>query len=194
MKKMIGVIGIVGLMLGSAVADPAPDFTLKDTKGKEHSLSDFKGKYVVLEWLNHNCPFVKKHYDSDNMQKLQTEYTEKGVIWLSIQSSRSDHPQYHDAEETDTLTAEKKASPTAVLMDPGGKVGRLYKAKTTPEIFIVDPEGEVIYHGAIDSKPSTNPKHVPDAKNYVRLTLDAALDGKEVPFSSTKPYGCSVKY
>ncbi|HEY5751801.1 MAG TPA: thioredoxin family protein [Chthoniobacterales bacterium] len=173
---------------------PAKDFTLKDTSGKEVSLADYKGKFVVLEWYNPDCPFVKKHYDSANMQKLQAEYTKKGVVWLSINSSAPGKQGYYSPTEYSKIAEAKKTAPTALLLDHDGKVGRLYNAKTTPEIFIINPEGTLIYQGGIDNKPSTDQADIATATNYVRITLDAAETGKPVPVGTTKPYGCSVKY
>lgn len=176
------------------VGKSAPDFTLTDTHGKKHSLSDYKGKFVVLEWINHDCPFVGKHYGSGNMQKLQKKYTKKGVIWLSINSSAPGKQGHCSPEKANKLTKEKDAAPTAVLLDPDGKVGKLYGAKTTPHMFIINPEGILIYNGAIDDKPSTNVADIAKAKNYVQTALDEALAGKKVTIRATQPYGCSVKY
>ncbi len=173
----------------------AKDFTLTDSNGKSHSLSGFKGKYVVLEWYNPDCPFVKKHYNgSDNMQALQKEYTAKGVIWLSINSSATGKQGHYSGEEFNKIMAEKKSAPTAILLDQDGKVGREYEAKTTPHIFIVNPEGVLIYQGAIDSTASADPADIANSENYVKATLDAAMSGKAIVKGSTKPYGCSVKY
>ena len=174
--------------------EQAPDFTLKDSKGAPRKLSDFRGKFVVLEWLNHDCPFVKKHYGSGNMQKLQQDYTAKGVIWLSIISSAPGKQGHRTGPQADGDTKDKNAAPTAVLLDPAGEVGQKYEAKTTPHMFVIDPEGKVIYAGAIDSINSTNPADVAKAENHVRQALDAALAGKPVPTPQTKPYGCSIKY
>ena len=174
---------------------PAPDFTLTDTQGKSHSLADFKGKFVVLEWYNPDCPFVKKHYDeSSNMQKLQKTYTDKGVVWLSINSSAEGKQGNYSAEEFNKMIAAKKSAPTALLLDASGKVGKAYGAKTTPHIFIINPEGNLVYQGAIDNKSTADASDIDGAENYVKSTLDAALAGKEIAVSSTKPYGCGVKY
>ncbi len=173
---------------------PAPDFSLADTKAVAHSLSQYKGKYVVLEWLNHGCPFVKKHYESNNMQSLQKEFTGKGVIWLSINSSSKGKEGYTSGQEADQLTQQKNASPTAVLLDPKGTVGHLYAAKTTPHMYIINPEGILIYQGAIDDKPSADTADVASAKNYVKAALDQSMAGQPVEVSSTKSYGCGVKY
>ena len=176
------------------VGKPAPEFTLTDSDGKAHNLADFKGKIVVLEWLNHGCPFVKKHYDSDNMQSLQKKYTGQGVVWLSIVSSAPGKQGHMSTAETNKTKAEKKASPTAILIDEKGTVGKLYDAKRTPEMFIVGKDGTLIYAGAIDDKPSPDPADVAGAKNYVAQALDEALAGKPVSNPSTTSYGCSVKY
>jgi len=189
---------ILGLNLPAFAAvepgEPAPDFTLKDSKGNPQKLSSYSGKFVVLEWLNPDCPFVKKHYSSDNMQKLQKEYTAKGVVWLSIISSAPGKQGHRTGPQADADTKDKNASPTAVLLDPSGEVGQLYDAKTTPHMYVINPEGKLIYAGAIDSIRSANPADCANATNYIRETLDAALSGKPVPTPETKSYGCSVKY
>ena len=193
------------LLLGTLILTPptfaavepgqqAPDFTLNDSKGQPRKLSEFRGKVVVLEWLNHDCPFVKKHYSGGNMQKLQKEYTAKDVIWLSIISSAPGKQGHRTGPQADADTKDKNASPTSVLLDPAGEVGQKYEAKTTPEMFVIDKEGKVIYAGAIDSIKSTDSADIAKAENYVRQALDAALAGKPVPTPSTRPYGCSVKY
>jgi len=174
--------------------EPAPDFNLKDSKDNSQELSTYAGKFVVLEWMNHDCPFVKKQYSSGNMQKLQKEYTEKGVIWLSIISSAPGKQGHCTGPQAEANRKDMGASPTAVLLDPSGDVGQKYGAKTTPDIFIINPAGKIIYAGAIDSIPSANPADCAKATNYVRETLDAALAGKPVPTPQTKSYGCSVKY
>jgi peroxiredoxin len=172
----------------------APDFKLTDTKGQVHSLSDFKGKHVVLEWFNHDCPFVVKHYESGNMQSLQKEYTGKGVVWLSINSSAPGKQGHYTPEESNKMTQDKGVSSTAVLLDSDGKVGKMYGAKTTPHMYVIDPQGVLIYQGAIDSTPSTDPADIPASKNYVKAALDASLSGGVVREATTKSYGCSVKY
>ncbi len=172
----------------------APQFTLTDTNGKTHKLADYKGKYVVLEWFNHGCPFVRKHYNSGNMQKLQKEYTKKGVIWLSICSSATGKQGYGSASEQNKLSAENGAAPTAILLDADGIVGHLYGAKTTPDMFIVDPKGILIYTGAIDDTPGVDISEIATAKNYVQAALDESMSGKPVSVASTHSYGCSVKY
>jgi len=172
----------------------APEFTLTDTYGKTHKLTDYKGKFVVLEWFNQQCPFVKKHYDSGNMQKLQKEYTGKGVIWLSICSSAQRRPGYFAPAEHNKMFAEKKAAPTAILLDANGTVGHLYGAKSTPAMFVINPKGILIYAGAIDDTPGVDIGEIATARNYVKAALDEAMSGKPVAVASTKSYGCSVKY
>lgn len=172
----------------------APQFTLTDTNGKTHKLSDYKGKYVVLEWFNHGCPFVRKHYNSGNMQKLQKEYTKKGVIWLSICSSAPGKQGYCSPTEQNQTSAENGAAPTAILLDAPGKVGHLYGAKTTPDMFVIDPKGILIYAGAIDDTPGVDASEIATAKNYVKAALDESMAGKSVSIASTHSYGCSVKY
>ncbi len=176
------------------IGKPAPEFTLKDTNGTEHSLSDFKGKIVVLEWLNHNCPFVKKHYSGGNMQGMQEKYTGKDVVWLSINSANPEHNDYKSAEESNKLTEKHGAKPTAIILDEDGKVGKMYGAKTTPHMYVIDKEGKLAYMGAIDSKKSTNADDIAGATNYVAAAVDALLEGKAIETASTQPYGCGVKY
>lgn len=174
--------------------DAAPDFSLPDPDGKTHSLSDYKGKFVVLEWVNHGCPFVKKHYASGNMQGLQKRYTEKGVVWLTICSSAPGKQGHMTPEEAKKSLAEHNAAPTALLLDPEGKVSRLYGVTVTPELFIINPEGTLVYAGAIDDKPSTKQEDIAGAKNFVAAALDELLAGKPVSTPVTKPYGCSIKH
>jgi peroxiredoxin len=176
------------------VGQPAPGFTLTDSTGKEHSLADFKGKTVVLEWVNYGCPFVKKHYDSKNMQTLQKAAAEKGVVWLAICSSAPGKQGNETPESGKTKAAEYGSAATAYLVDADGKVGKLYEARTTPEMFVINPEGTLIYKGAIDDNNSPDPAVIPDSKNFVKAALDDTLAGKPVSIPSTKSYGCSVKY
>lgn len=201
--KNVFILGLIGFFLTAAssafaqgvkTGEAAPEFTLLDTKGKEVSLASYRGQYVVLEWLNHSCPFVVKHYDAGNMQNLQKEYAKEDVVWLSINSSASGKEGNVTAEEANKLTAEKNATPTAVLLDTDGKVGRLYNARTTPHMFVIDPNGIVIYQGAIDSIKSFDQKDIPGAKNYVKAAFDEVFAGKKVSEGSTEPYGCAVKY
>ena len=193
---MAGLIAspLLPALAGIATGDAAPAFTLTDTQGKTHSLSDFEGKYVVLEWVSFQCPFVNKHYDSGNMQKLQKEFADKGVVWLSICSSAPGKAGYAEADEINEMLAEKKAAQAAYLVDSDGTVGKAYGAKTTPHMFVISPEGKVIYQGAIDDNPSPDPEVIPESKNHVVEALAAAMDGKEVAKATTRPYGCGVKY
>src|SRR5438552_2040360 len=169
------------------VGSAAPDFSLTDAKGAAHSLSQYKGKYVVLEWFNTQCPFEKKHYGSGNMQKLQQEYTDKGVVWLTINSSAPGTWGNLTPEQAEQKMTEWKMHQTALLLDPEGKVGRAYGAKNTPNMVIINPEGNIIYEGAIDSKATPNPADIPNSTNYVRAALDESLDSKSVTTAKTKP-------
>jgi peroxiredoxin len=178
----------------AAVGQAAPDFSATDTAGKTHKLSDFKGKLVVLEWTNPGCPFVMKHYGAGNMQGLQKEFTGKGVVWLSINSTERESGDYLAPAKLAGWMLEKRGAPTATLMDESGKIGQLYGAKTTPHMYIVSPQGQLIYAGGIDSVPSARADDIKTATNYVRQGLGEALGGKAISMASTRPYGCSVKY
>lgn len=175
------------------VGETAPDFTAIDSNGKSHSLSDFKGKIVVLEWTNNQCPFVRKQYEPGNMQKLQKAAKDKGVVWLSIISSAPGKQGYVNAQEANTLTKNRNAVPTAVLLDADGKIGRLYDARTTPHMYII-ANNKLAYMGAIDSISSSDTGDIPKAKNYVTTALNELLSNKPVSTPVTQPYGCSVKY
>jgi peroxiredoxin len=177
-----------------AIGAPAPDFTAKDIDGQEHRLSALKGKFVVLEWHNQGCPYVVKHYDTGNMQRLQKELTGQGVVWLTVISSALGKQGFVTPEQEKKYLAEKQAAPSEVLVDPDGTVGKLYGAKTTPHMFVIDDKGVLVYGGAIDDKSSTNHAEVATAKNYVRAAYDEVKSGKPVSVGSTAPYGCSVKY
>ncbi len=179
---------------GVEIGKPAPDFTGTDTHGKTQKLSDYKGKTVVLEWSNPGCPFVHKHYDSGNMQKLQTEYTGKGIVWLTIVSSGDGEQGFMSPEDSNAYMEKEKSTPSARILDPSGEIGHLYGAKTTPNMFIINPEGTLVYEGAIDDNDSANPDDAATAHNYVAAALDALIAGKPVETAQTKPYGCSVKY
>ena len=189
-------------LLGAAVAaqgaakpgDTAPDFTLKGADGKTYTLSDYEGQYVILEWLNHGCPYVKKHYGSGNMQATQAKQTADGAVWFSIVSSAPGKQGYESAEQAKKTAEAHDSKATAVLLDPTGKVGKEYGAKRTPEMFIINPEGEIIYHGAIDSIRSSNPADIKKATNYVNAAMAEAKAGEPVSDESTQPYGCGVKY
>ncbi len=177
-----------------AINKPAPEFTFTDIEGTSAKLSDFKGKFVVLEWFNHGCPFTEKHYKSDKMQDLQRKYTEEGVVWISINSTSDGHANYRDAAMSRKEAEAYGASSTYIVLDPSGEIGKLYGAKTTPDIFIINPEGKLVYMGAADSIASTEVEDIPKATNYIDLALTEALAGKPVSMPETKPYGCSVKY
>jgi len=178
----------------AVVGKPAPPIELRDSDGKAVRLDAFKGKFVVLEWVNFGCPFVGKHYGSGNMQKLQKKYTGEGVVWLSICSSAPGKQGYVTGPEAKKLEEEKGAAPSRFLLDPKGTVGKSYGAKTTPHMFVIDPKGIVVYNGAIDDKPSTNRDDIATAKSYLAAALDASMSGKKVEISVSQPYGCSVKY
>ncbi len=199
MKKALlaaGIIFVVAMIAAAAPnpGDTAPTFTATDSTGKTHNLSDYKGKYVVLEWTNSGCPFTRKHYASGNMQKLQKEWTSKGIVWLSVLSSAPGKEGYKTPEEENAYLKQSNASPTAVLMDPKGDLGHLYAAKATPHMFVIDPTGKLIYAGAIDDRPTTDKSDIAGAKNYLNAALTEALAGKPVTTARTQPYGCSVKY
>ncbi len=176
------------------VGQTAPPFTLKDLAGKDRSLSEFKGKVVVLEWNNPNCPFVQKHYNSMNMQALQKEFGGREVVWLAVNSTATSAPDYMDPASLVKWNADKAATPRAYLMDASGTVGKSYGAKTTPHMYVIDPSGKLVYAGGIDDKRSTNVEDVKTAKNYVKAALDETLAGRPVSTSTATPYGCSVKY
>jgi peroxiredoxin len=176
------------------VGTPAPDFTGTDTHGQAHKLSDFRGKYVVLEWTNNGCPYTQKHYNSGNMQALQKEWTAKGVVWLTVLSSAPGQQGYMTASAENAYMTREHADPTAALLDPTGTIGHEYEAKTTPHMFVIDPSGRLIYDGAIDDHPTTDLGDIKESKNYVSEALTEALAGRQVAVSYTRPYGCSVKY
>lgn len=176
------------------VGSPAPEFTGTDTHGHTHKLSDFRGKYVVLEWTNKDCPYTRKQYDSGNMQKLQKEWTAKGVVWLTILSSAPGKQGYMTAAEENAWIAKVHAAPTAAILDPSGTIGLAYEAKTTPHMFVISPAGKLIYDGAIDDHPTTDVADVPVSKNYVSAALKEAMAGEPIAIAYTRPYGCSVKY
>lgn len=176
------------------VGQPAPAFSATDLNGKTRSLAEFMGKYVVLEWHNQDCPFVQKHYESGNMQKLQQELTGKGTVWLTIISSAPGKQGHVTVEEEKAYLAAQKAAPTDVLFDPEGTVGKAYGAKTTPHMYVIDDKGILVYAGAIDDNPSSDAADAATAKNYVRAAFDEASAGKRVTTASSAPYGCGVKY
>lgn len=215
MKKLYGSIGKAAVALvtagmliacaeearGRTAADgpvpelgkAAPAFSVADTNGKTHSLAQYKGKWVVLEWLNHGCPYVKKHYGGGAMQALQKKYAGK-VVWLSIVSSAPGKQGHYSNEEANELTKEKGAAPHAVLIDSSGTVGRAYDARTTPHMFIINPQGNIVYMGGIDDKPSTRQADLQTARPHVDIALQEALAGKPISVPTSQPYGCNVKY
>ena len=172
----------------------APAFTLQDLGGRPVQLESLRGRYVVLEWNNPSCPFVRKHYDSGNMQSLQKRYTGDGGAWLTINSTASTHPEFRKLAEMAAWMTEQGGTPTAVLLDPDGKVGRAYDARATPHMFVIDPRGVLIYAGAIDDKRSTNLADTKTAKNYVVAALADARAGRPVGIGHTQAYGCTIKY
>lgn len=181
--------------LAVTIGQPAPAFELKDTNGKTVKLADFKGKHVVLEWVNPGCPFVVKHYGSQNMQGLQKAYTAKDVVWLSVNSTAKSASDYLEPAALNAkLVKEWGAAPTAVLMDEAGQVGRAYAAKTTPHMYVIDPAGKLVYAGGIDDKRTSNQADVKTANNFVKAALNESMAGKPVSTPTATPYGCSVKY
>jgi peroxiredoxin len=181
-------------MAAAKVGAMAPDFTVTDMNGKSHKLSDFAGKFVVLEWLNYGCPFVGKHYGSGNMQALQKEWTSKGVVWLSVISSAPGQQGHSSPEKAKADYKAKGSNATTVILDESGVLGKTYGARTTPHMFVIDPKGHLIYNGGIDDKPSTDQADVKTAKNYVSAALSEAMAGKAVTTATSQPYGCNVKY
>lgn len=198
MKNMILALVLFATpALAFAAAEPgkaAPKFEVADANGKTFKTADLKGKWVVLEWFNKDCPYVKKHYGSGNMQKLQAEFTQKGVQWLTVISSAKGKQGYLTPAETLKESASQKSAATATLIDDSGRMGKAYGAKTTPHMFVINPEGKVVYAGAIDDNDSSDPEVIPSSKNYVKAALEAGMAGKPVEVASTRAYGCSVKY
>lgn len=201
------VIALAAALIGSGIGSgqvarasevgpgkPAPDFVGKDTQGRDVTLSSFKGKTVVLEWTNEGCPYVRKHYGSGNMQALQAAAASQGIVWLSIISSAPGQQGYASGLEAEKIAADANARPSAILLDPEGRIGRLYDARTTPHMFVIDAQGTVAYMGAIDDKPTANQADVKVARNYVSEALAAVAAGQPVKSPVTRPYGCSVKY
>jgi len=180
-------------LANAPVGRPAPAFTVSDLTGKPVRLEDYKGKTVVLEWINFGCPFVMKHYNSGNMQALQKKYS-SDVVWLAVNSTNKGHSDWADPAPLTAQLKQLGAQPARYLVDEPGTMGLAYGAKTTPHMYIVNPEGVLIYKGAIDDKPSTNKSDIPGARNHVLAALDESMAGKPVSTPSTTPYGCSVKY
>jgi peroxiredoxin len=202
MKRLASILAVAatGLLTAAlvhasaSVGQPAPEFKVKDASGKEQSLSAYKGKFVVLEWVNPGCPFVRKHYDSSNMQSTQTAATAKGAVWLTVSSTAPDAGDYKSAAELNAWLKDKGAKPTATLMDDDGKIGHAYGARTTPHMYVIDPQGKLVYAGAIDSKATARKEDVKGATNYVATALDEAMAGKPITKATSEPYGCSIKY
>jgi peroxiredoxin len=194
---MAGLVGAGFVTAAKADVAPgksAPEFAAVDSQGKTVKLSDYRGKVVVLEWTNNGCPYVRKHYGSGNMQALQTSAAAQGVVWLSIISSAPGTQGYVSGLEADKIVADAKAAPAAVLLDPDGTVGRLYGAQTTPHMYVIDTKGMLAYAGAIDDKPTANPNDIKGARNYVSEAIASVIAGQPVKTTSTRAYGCSVKY
>ncbi len=211
MKKILTTLVIVSILVFGAIAinadtdktvavkkatvgEMAPNFTLTDSNGKIHSLADYKGKFVVLEWVNYGCPFVKKHYSGGNMQQLQTNYTKKEVVWLAICSSGPGKQGYYSGDELTQAIKDNKSKASAYLIDSDGTVGKMFQAKTTPNMYLINPKGKLVYAGAIDDKPSVNSDDIKGSVNFISAALDNVMNGKEVAVKATQPYGCSVKY
>jgi hypothetical protein len=173
---------------------PAPAFSVTDTKGVQHALATYRGRTVILEWTNHECPYTVKHYATGNMQALQAAAGGSGAVWLTVVSSRPGSQGHVEAAEADRLTASRNAKPTGVVLDPSGQLGRLYGARTTPHMFIVDGAGVLVYMGAIDDRPTASHASVKGARNYVREALESMAAGRPIALAATRPYGCSVKY
>jgi peroxiredoxin len=201
MKRSVSLLATAVVAFGAVMAQAsvsvgqaAPDFKVKDTAGKEQSLSAYKGRFVVLEWVNPGCPFVQKHYDTSNMQSTQKAAEAKGVVWLTVSSTAPDAGDYKKPAELAAWVKEKGAAPTATLMDDDGRVGKAYGARTTPHMYVINPQGKLVYAGAIDSKATARKDDVKSATNYVTVALDEAMAGKAVSKTSSEPYGCSIKY
>lgn len=190
----LSFLAVSAASAAATVGQPAPAFALTDTNGKAVNLADYKGKTVVLEWHNPECPFVKKHYDSSNMQGLQSKYTKDGVVWLAVSSTEPGHQDYKKPDVMNGILKTSKASPTAYLMDDSGATGKSYGAKTTPHMYIINAQGTLVYAGGIDDKRSSNVADIKTAKNFVAAALDEIKAGKPVSVATSTPYGCSVKY
>lgn len=188
------MFGAAPAMAAPVIGQPAPSFVAVDSKGKQHKLADFQGKVVVLEWTNHECPYVKKHYNSSNMQNLQKQATQAGAVWLSVISSAPGEQGQVDGAKADELTASRRASPTAVLLDPQGGIGKSYDARTTPHMYVIDAKGVLRYAGGIDSIASNKVEDIQKADPYLKTALESVLKGENVKQAVTRPYGCGVKY
>ncbi len=184
----------IGASAQAVIGQPAPAFSAVDANGKTVSLADFKGRHVVLEWVNPGCPYVQKHYNSGNMPATQKAIVAKGVTWLTVSSTAKDAGDYRAPKDLVSWIAGKGGAPSATLMDDSGKIGRAYGARTTPHMYLIDPQGKLLYAGAIDSKPTSNPADIATATNYVNQAVGEALAGKAVSQPTTRAYGCSIKY
>jgi peroxiredoxin len=189
-----GWMTMTGVDAKPEIGKPAPDFAVTDSTGQTRKLSDFKGKTVVLEWTNHDCPYVVKHYGAGNMQALQKEAGKQGVVWLSVISSAKGEQGFVSGSQAEALTKDRGASPTAVLLDEDGKMGRAYDARTTPHMFVIDKNGNLAYMGGIDDKATTSSSDIAGAQNYVQAALKNVSAGQKVENAVTRPYGCSIKY
>jgi peroxiredoxin len=203
MKSLSFFAGVAALAVALAplssraqavVGSQAPNFTATDSHGRTHSLNEYRGKYVVLEWHNHDCPYTRKHYESGNMEALQKDWTAKGVVWFTVISSAPGQQGYMTDAEENAYLEKMHADPTAVLIDPEGRLGHLFGAKTTPEMYVIDPEGKLIYEGAIDNRPTPDISDIKGADNYLNDALNDAMAGKPIAHPYTRSYGCSVKY
>lgn len=188
------VMAVSPVMAAPVIGEKAPEFSLPAADGSTQTLSSFAGKVVVLEWFNQDCPFVRKHYDSGNMQGLQKEYAAKDVVWLTVSSSAEGKQGYLTAETAKAQIEKEGGAPAHFLLDHDGKVGKAYDAKTTPHMFVIDKEGKLAYSGAIDDKPSADKADIATSKNYVRAALEAVLAGTAVETPTSKAYGCGIKY
>ena len=193
-SSLLIVFWSISLIHAQRIGEAAPPFQAIDSNGQTHSLSQYRGKYVVLEWHNNGCPYTRKHYESGNMQRLQKDWTTKGVVWFTVISSAPGEQGYVTAQEENSYLKRMNAAPTAALLDARGDLGRLYSAKTTPHMFVISPSGILIYDGAIDSKATTDQSDIAAAENYVAVALEQAMAGQPVATPATRPYGCSVKY
>jgi hypothetical protein len=191
---ILGVLSPTAEAATLVVGQPAPAFTSVDTNGQNHSLEQYRGKWVVLEWLNHDCPYVRKHYDGNVMQALQRSAADRGVVWLSVVSSAPGKQGHFPNEKANALTREKNAAPHAVLVDSAGTVGRAYDARTTPHMYLINPEGTLLYMGGIDDKPTARAADLATARPHLAIALDEAMAGKPVSVPTSQPYGCTVKY
>jgi peroxiredoxin len=193
---LAGLVGILDVAAAAApqIGQAAPDFTVQDSKGDSVRLSQFRGKTVVLEWTNADCPYTRKHYSSGNMQSVQALAQQRGIVWLSVISSAPGKQGYVTGPAADALTVSRHAAPTDVLLDPTGAVARLYDAKTTPHMFVIDKDGALAYMGGIDSIASADPGDIAHAEPYLKEAMLAVAQGDKPPHAVTKPYGCSIKY